>query len=126
MARWPDVERLVDGYRDLALNDRQLDAIERALACDITFIWGPPGTGKTEVVGRIVEGCVRQGLRVRFLSPTNVAVDQAVAAAPVRRGDQPGSDRGTRGRGARPAVHSTERAARTPCGRTSRCTAGPR
>ena len=78
MARWPDVERLVDGYRDLALNDRQRDAIERALACDITFIWGPPGTGKTEVVGRIVEGCVRQGLRVLFLSPTNVAVDQAV------------------------------------------------
>lgn len=78
MARWPDVERLVDGYRDLALNDRQRDAIERALACDITFIWGPPGTGKTEVVGRIVEGCVRQGLRVLFLSPTHVAVDQAV------------------------------------------------
>src|SRR5664279_1695575 len=78
MARWPDVERLVVGYRDLALNDRQRDAIERALACDITFIWGPPGTGKTEVVGRIVEGCVRQGLRVLFLSPTHVALDQAV------------------------------------------------
>ena len=30
------------------------------------------------LVGRIVEGCVRQGLRVLFLAPTHVAVDQAM------------------------------------------------
>jgi hypothetical protein len=76
--RCREVERLVDGYRDLPLNNRQRDAIEQALASDITFIWGPPGTGKTEVVARIVEGCVRQGLRVLFLAPTHVAVDQAM------------------------------------------------
>ena len=78
IARCADVERLVDGYRDLPLNDRQRDAIEHALACDVTFIWGPPGTGKTDVVARIVEGCFRQGQRVLFLAPTHVAVDQAV------------------------------------------------
>jgi hypothetical protein len=78
IARCTDAERLIAGYRQLSLNERQRAAIEQALASDITFIWGPPGTGKTEVVGRIVEGCFRQGLRVLFLSPTHVAVDQAL------------------------------------------------
>ena len=78
ISRHPDVGRLIGGYRSLPLNDLQRHAIDQALACAVTFIWGPPGTGKTEVVSRIVEGSVRQGLRVLFLSPTNIAVDQAV------------------------------------------------
>jgi AAA domain-containing protein/uncharacterized protein DUF5710/phospholipase D-like protein len=78
IARSADAERLIEGYHGLRLNERQRNAIEQALASDITFIWGPPGTGKTEVVSRIVEGCFRQDLRVLFLSPTHVAVDQAL------------------------------------------------
>ncbi|MEU7742804.1 AAA domain-containing protein [Nonomuraea sp. NPDC049158] len=37
-----------------------------------------PRTGKTKVVSRIIEGCYRQGHRVLFVAPTNVAVDQAL------------------------------------------------
>ncbi|WP_395108495.1 AAA domain-containing protein [Actinomadura sp. SCN-SB] len=73
-----DVERLVGGYRDHELNPRQRQAVEQALGSDVTFIWGPPGTGKTKVVSCVVEGCYRQGLRVLFVAPTHVAVDQAV------------------------------------------------
>jgi hypothetical protein len=73
-----DVERLVRGYRDRQLNARQRQAVEQALGSDATFVWGPPGTGKTQVVACIVEGCYRQGLRVLFLAPTHVAVDQAL------------------------------------------------
>ncbi|WP_040863325.1 AAA domain-containing protein [Nocardia niigatensis] len=71
-------EQFVAGYRTLSLNNFQRHAIEQALGSDATFIWGPPGTGKTEVVGRIIEGCYRQGLTTLFLAPTNVAVDQAL------------------------------------------------
>ncbi|MEI5034851.1 AAA domain-containing protein [Streptomyces sp. S1A(2023)] len=65
-------------WAGLQLNPRQRDAVAQALASDVLFLWGPPGTGKTDVVGHIVEGSFRQGLRVLFLAPTNVAVDQAL------------------------------------------------
>jgi|SRR5699024_4667456 len=63
------------------LNAAQHRAVQRALGCDVTYLWGPPGTGKTEVVSRIVEGYARRGFRVLFTAPTNVAVDQALARA---------------------------------------------
>ncbi|WP_432925316.1 AAA domain-containing protein [Microbispora sp. CA-135349] len=71
-------ERFIRGYRERALNAAQRRAIEQALGSEITFIWGPPGTGKTDVVASIAEGCCRQGLRVLFVAPTKVAVDQAL------------------------------------------------
>ncbi|MEW2156137.1 AAA domain-containing protein [Streptomyces sp. NPDC007189] len=68
----------VAGWNSLKLNPRQRQAVEQALASDVLFLWGPPGTGKTDVVGHIVEGCYRQGHSVLFLAPTKVAVDQAL------------------------------------------------
>ncbi|UFS99600.1 AAA domain-containing protein [Nocardia huaxiensis] len=73
-----DAAKWVRGYAGLQLNAQQRAAIEFALGGELTFVWGPPGTGKTAVIGHIVEGCVRQGLRVLFVAPTNVAVDQAL------------------------------------------------
>lgn len=81
IGRCTDTSRFVRGYESLQLNTRQRLAIEHALASDITFIWGPPGTGKTDVISRIIEGCYRQGLRVLFVAPTHVAVDQALERA---------------------------------------------
>lgn len=72
------VARLVAGWEGLLLNTEQRAAVEQALGSDVLFLWGPPGTGKTDVVSHIIEGCYRQDLRVLFLAPTNVAVDQAL------------------------------------------------
>lgn len=77
-ARCTTPDHFIRGYRDRRLNANQRQAIEHALGSDLTFVWGPPGTGKTDVVAAIVEGCHRQGLRVLFLAPTKVAVDQAL------------------------------------------------
>ena len=85
---------LVSGYEDLRLNERQRRAVEQALASGITFVWGPPGTGKTAVVSLITEGCHRQGERVLFLSPTNVAVDQALERVCERLENEEGFDYG--------------------------------
>ncbi|MEU8755302.1 AAA domain-containing protein [Streptomyces chartreusis] len=52
--------------------------MEQALASEITFLRGPPGTGKTDVIAHIVEGSCRQELNVLFLAPTKVAIDQAL------------------------------------------------
>ncbi|MEC3952577.1 AAA domain-containing protein [Nocardia sp. CDC153] len=70
--------RWIADWPGLQLNPRQRLAVQQSLASEILFLWGPPGTGKTDVVGHIVEGNVRQGHNVLFLAPTRVAVDQAL------------------------------------------------
>lgn len=49
-------------------------------ACDqpITFIWGPPGTGKTTTLARICLEELSKGKRVLMLSYSNVSVDGAL------------------------------------------------
>jgi ssDNA-binding Zn-finger/Zn-ribbon topoisomerase 1 len=60
------------------LNDDQRAAIRRSLASDTTFVWGPPGTGKTTTLARIVEAHYRAGRSVLLVSNTNIAVDTAL------------------------------------------------
>lgn len=63
---------------DGALNADQVSALRRSLGSDTTFIWGPPGTGKTTTVARIVEAHYRAGRSVLLVSNTNIAVDTAL------------------------------------------------
>lgn len=60
------------------LNDDQRVAISRSLGSDTTFVWGPPGTGKTTTLARIVEAHYRAGRSVLLVSNTNIAVDTAL------------------------------------------------
>jgi len=60
------------------LNSEQEACISTALGSEITYLWGPPGTGKTTVLARIVEGYYRAGLSVLVVSNTNIAVDTAL------------------------------------------------
>jgi AAA domain len=74
----PFPERYVRDWDQLRLNVDQRAAVSRGLGSDVLFLWGPPGTGKTDVVAHIIEGCYRQGHNVLFLAPTHVAVDQGL------------------------------------------------
>lgn len=53
-------------------------ALNRATSEEITFIWGPPGTGKTETLADIALMHIEQGKRVLMLSYSNVSVDGAL------------------------------------------------
>lgn len=60
------------------LNREQVEAVEFAVGHNLTFIHGPPGTGKTSVIGATAKELMGQRRRVLIVSHTNVAVDQAV------------------------------------------------
>jgi len=64
--------------REGTANADQLRAVRRSLGSDITFVWGPPGTGKTTTLARIVEAHYRSGRSVLLVSNTNIAVDTAL------------------------------------------------
>ncbi|GAB3684002.1 DEAD/DEAH box helicase [Salinarchaeum chitinilyticum] len=62
-------------------NDAQNAAVQRAVAAeDFSLIHGPPGTGKTYTIARLVRAFVDRGDRVLLSAFTNRAVDNALEA----------------------------------------------
>jgi hypothetical protein len=61
-----------------SLNASQRAAVQLCSDSDLSFVWGPPGTGKTTTLAHIVGELLAQGLRVLVLSTTNAALDQAL------------------------------------------------
>lgn len=66
----------VDGLD--GLNDGQRRAVRLALTPGLTWLWGPPGTGKTTTLAVLVAKLYEQGKRVLLTAPTNAALDVAV------------------------------------------------
>jgi len=60
------------------LNSSQRNAVQTCWQNDISFIWGPPGTGKTKTLAAILTEFVRNDLRTLVVSTTNIAIDQAL------------------------------------------------
>lgn len=58
------------------LDPSQLSVIQGCLGRDISFVWGPPGTGKTHTLGRLIATAAIAGKRIIATSIANVAVDQ--------------------------------------------------
>jgi hypothetical protein len=56
----------------------------------VRAIWGPPGTGKTTVLGHAVDELLNLGLRVLLVSGTNVAVDNVLSVVLRSREPEPG------------------------------------
>jgi len=56
-------------------------ALEQAAAAPVTYIWGPPGTGKTFAIAHLITAMLEAGKRVMITSHTNSAVNQALCEA---------------------------------------------
>lgn len=65
---------------DCRLNPQQREAVQKALgAPELCLIWGPPGTGKTEVIMEIAKQEALRGHKTLIASQANLAVDNALA-----------------------------------------------
>lgn len=69
------------------LQKAQKHAANKALQQDITFIWGPPGTGKTKTLSAIAGILFSHGKRVLLVSLSNNSVDELFTAVAKRKGD---------------------------------------
>lgn len=61
-----------------SISTGQDTACKMSFSQPITFIWGPPGTGKTETLANIVKLHLEKGNRILMLSYSNVSVDGAL------------------------------------------------
>lgn len=66
-------EEFMDG-----LNTLQKESLRTASENSVTYIWGPPGTGKTTTTGSIVAALASAGQKVLLVSNTNLALDTAL------------------------------------------------
>ena len=76
---YQEVDTTIEGNFDY--NDQQLDAIKKSVKNKVLFIWGPPGTGKTTVLGKIISDYVKRDESVLLCSNTNRAVDVSILKA---------------------------------------------
>ena len=60
------------------LNQNQINAVLKGLSNKVTYMWGPPGTGKTETITALIDRYYSLGKRVLLISNTNQAVDQVL------------------------------------------------
>jgi superfamily I DNA and/or RNA helicase/ssDNA-binding Zn-finger/Zn-ribbon topoisomerase 1 len=71
-------EYVIPDSKTIRANKSQEAAIRLSLGSEVSFIWGPPGTGKTKTIARIIEGFINMGKSVLLLSHTNIATDGAL------------------------------------------------
>ena len=57
------LDRKIPASLGQKLNESQKAAVTHALSSDISYIWGPPGTGKTYALGELVRILYQQGER---------------------------------------------------------------
>ena len=69
-------KRIPESYK-AGLDDSQRKAFDAAIDKDITFIWGPPGTGKSTTLAKIIYALYEVGEdRTAVCCLSNVALDQ--------------------------------------------------
>jgi superfamily I DNA and/or RNA helicase/predicted nucleic acid-binding Zn ribbon protein len=65
-----------EGFSDL--NEKQREAVARTLGNSIQYLWGPPGTGKTQTISALIQIFMERGKKALLCSNTNQAVDQVL------------------------------------------------
>ncbi len=87
----PQKTYIADPPKDLVVNQEQRESLKKALQNKVTFIWGPPGTGKTQTLGMVAYNLIKGERKVLLASNTNRAVDNAILSVIDRYKDHGGN-----------------------------------
>jgi len=60
------------------LSKEQKEALAQSLGSEVTFVWGPPGTGKTTTLSYLANELLLRDNSILLVSHTNVAIDNAL------------------------------------------------
>lgn len=60
------------------LDEDKVEALKLSLGSEVSLIWGPPGTGKTQLIATLIESLTSNNKSVLLLSHTNKATDGAL------------------------------------------------
>jgi hypothetical protein len=60
------------------LSERQCAAVSFVVGQEAAYLWGPPGTGKTQTVAHLTHVLIERGERVLLTAHTNIATDTAL------------------------------------------------
>jgi predicted nuclease with TOPRIM domain len=64
----------------------KLRVISQACGSSLTYVWGPPGTGKTHLIAELIAELLKRGERILVSSHTHAAVDQVIYASVKEKG----------------------------------------
>jgi superfamily I DNA and/or RNA helicase len=60
------------------ISKEQKEALIKSLGSEASFVWGPPGTGKTTTLSYLINELLLRGKSILLISHTNVAIDNAL------------------------------------------------
>lgn len=67
----------VDNLSDIILNSKQKESVQAIFTNKYSYIWGPPGTGKTKaVLSCAAINYIQADKKILIVSPTNIALEQ--------------------------------------------------
>ena len=78
---------LGDAFAGSDLNQKQKEAILKILNNEVLYLWGPPGTGKTQTLSSACLKLIESNKRLLVCSNTNQAVDQVLLKICVTFGE---------------------------------------
>lgn len=71
------------------LNDEQKRAVIRIFSHPLVYVWGPPGSGKTQrVLFQAIQKLLEQDKKIALIAPTNNALEQAIKALIIKFDEQ--------------------------------------
>lgn len=72
-----DLKPNLEILKDTKLNQNQIEAVSSIFKNSYSYIWGPPGTGKTKaVLSTALINYITSNKKVLIVAPTNVALEQ--------------------------------------------------
>ncbi len=74
------IKSSLEDYQDIPeqFNSSQCETIRKSLGSDATYIWGPPGTGKSATLSFIADVFLKKGMSILISAHTNEAVDNVM------------------------------------------------